>query len=103
MNQAGLVTLVSLISPTSELRALAREIHAANNAPFLTCYVEASVETCKTRDPKGLYVRAERGEIPNFTGISAPFEIPESAELVLKTESYNVEALIEQAIRRIAP
>ena len=103
MNQAGLVTLVSLITPTADLRALAREIHAAHNAPFLTCYVEASVETCKTRDPKGLYARAETGEIPNFTGISAPFDIPENAELVLKTESYSVETLIEQAIGRIAP
>ena len=67
----------------------------------MTCYVEASIGTCKSRDPKGLYARAEAGEIPNFTGISAPFDLPQSAELVLKTESFNLETLTAQAISRI--
>ena len=101
MNQAGLVTIVSLISPTEELRSMARKIHAQRDAKFMECYIEASVETCIARDPKGLYARAQRGEIQNFTGISAPFDIPQNAELVLKTEENDLENLIAQALQAI--
>ena len=101
MNQAGLVTIVSLISPTEELRSMARNIHAERDARFMECYIEASVETCIARDPKGLYARAQRGEIQNFTGISAPFDIPQNAELVLKTEENDLENLIAQALQAI--
>ena len=101
MNQAGLITLVSLITPTHALRALARQIHARRQAPFIDCYVEASIETCIERDPKGLYTRAQNGEISNFTGVSAPFDIPDNAELVLTTENETLETLAEQAINRI--
>ena len=78
MNQARLVTIVSLISPTAELRAMARSIHAERQAKFLECYIEASVETCIARDPKGLYQRAQQGEIKNFTGISRPLRFEDS-------------------------
>lgn len=101
MNQAGLVTIVSLISPTAELRAMARTIHEERDAKFLECYIEASVEACIARDPKGLYARAQRGEIPNFTGISAPFDVPQNAEMVLKTEESDLESLVEQALQVI--
>ena len=102
MNQAGLVTIVSLISPTAELRTMARGIHVERQAAFLECYIEASVETCIARDPKGLYKRAQQGEIKNFTGISAPFEIPEAPELTLKTENDNLDALVAQALQALA-
>ena len=101
MNQSGLVTIVSLISPTAELRSMAREIHRERDAPFLECYIKASVETCITRDPKGLYARAQRGEIAHFTGISAPFEIPTEPELTLETEEYALETLVEQALHAV--
>jgi adenylylsulfate kinase len=61
---------------------------------FIEVYVHADIETCEQRDPKGLYKRAREGEIPNFTGISAPFEVPENAELILKTGEKSVDECV---------
>ena len=66
---------------------------------FIEIYVEASVATCEERDPKGLYKRARSGEIPNFTGISAPFEAPENPEVVLKSGEKSVEDCVAQLIK----
>jgi adenylylsulfate kinase len=79
--QAGLITLVSFISPTQESRQQARSI--IEPFPFYEVYMSASLDICESRDPKGLYKKARAGEILNFTGVSAPYEVPLHPDLVL--------------------
>ena len=81
MADAGLIVLVSFISPFEKERQLAREI--AGDIRFTEVYVDTSLEVAESRDPKGLYAKARRGEIKNFTGIDSPFEAPRKPELVL--------------------
>lgn len=81
MADAGLIVLVSFISPFENERRLAREI--AGDIDFVEVYVDTPLAVCEARDPKGLYKRARAGEIKNFTGIDSPFEPPASPELVL--------------------
>jgi bifunctional enzyme CysN/CysC len=81
MADAGLIVLVSFISPFEKERRLAREI--AGDITFTEVYVDTPIEVCEARDPKGLYKRARAGEIKNFTGIDSPFEAPTNPELVL--------------------
>ena len=81
MADAGLIVLVSFISPFRNERALAREI--AGDIRFTEVYVNTPLEVCESRDPKGLYARARRGEIKNFTGIDSPFEAPKRPDIVL--------------------
>lgn len=83
MVQNGLVVLCTFITPQEEAREKAREIIGKDD--FHLIYVEASIDDCKKRDPKGLYKKAISGEIENFTGISAPFDIPQNADLVINT------------------
>ncbi|WP_433694894.1 adenylyl-sulfate kinase [Paraburkholderia phenoliruptrix] len=83
MNDAGLIVITALISPMRADRAMARDIIGAGN--FIETYLAASVATCVRRDPKGLYAKALAGEIPVFTGISAPYEAPVDPELVIDT------------------
>ncbi|WP_289036649.1 sulfate adenylyltransferase subunit CysN, partial [uncultured Roseibium sp.] len=78
---AGLITLVSFISPFRAERQLAREM--VGDGEFIEVFVDTPIEECKKRDPKGLYAKAEAGEIKHFTGISSPYEAPENPELVL--------------------
>jgi len=82
---AGLLTLTSFISPYRADRDRARQIHEEAGLTFIEVFVEASVELCEQRDPRGLYAKARAGEIPEFTGISAPYEEPLRPELVLDT------------------
>ena len=84
---AGFLVLTAFISPYRADRDMAR--NAATDA-FHEVYIEADVKTCEERDPKGLYVKARRGEIPEFTGISAPYEVPEKPELVIDTAALDV-------------
>ncbi|KKC32049.1 sulfate adenylyltransferase subunit CysN [Devosia psychrophila] len=81
MADAGLIVLVSFISPFENERRLAREI--AGDIDFVEVYVDTPLEVCEARDPKGLYKRARAGEIKNFTGIDSPFEPPSTPDLVL--------------------
>ncbi|RAK12449.1 adenylylsulfate kinase [Halanaerobium saccharolyticum] len=90
---AGLITLASFISPYKAGREAARQ--AAGKENFKEIYVKADVETCAERDPKGLYARARKGEIENFTGISAPYEEPENPDLVVDTKSLSLEQSVE--------
>jgi adenylylsulfate kinase len=76
MNDAGLIVICSFISPFESNRQLSKKIIGDG---FLDVFVDASLETCETRDPKGLYKKARSGEIKDFTGISSPFEIPQNA------------------------
>lgn len=82
LNRSGVSVVVSLISPYREMRAAAREIVPV----FLEAYVRCSLERAEERDPKGLYAKALRGEIPAFTGVSDPYEEPEHPDLVVDTE-----------------
>jgi bifunctional enzyme CysN/CysC len=81
--EAGLVVLVTAISPLREQRKLARRIHSQAGLPFHEVYVATPIDICEKRDPKGLYVKARAGEIPDFTGIDSPYEEPENPDLRL--------------------
>ena len=78
---AGVVALVSLVSPYAADRELARSLHEEAGLPFVEVYVNAPVSVCERRDPKGLYARARRGEISGFTGVDDPYEPPLRPEL----------------------
>lgn len=93
--QAGIVTLVAFISPYRRDRDAVRATHA--NGDFIEVYLDSPVEVCEARDPRGLYRRARAGEIPEFTGISAPYEPPLKPELVLYTASETP----EESARRV--
>ena len=80
---AGVITLVSVISPYEEDRARARAIHEAIGLTFVEVFVDTPIEVCEQRDPKGLYKKARAGEIQDFTGINAPYEAPASPDLRL--------------------
>ena len=92
----GIITLAAFVSPTEELRTLARDIIGA--ADFKEIFVATPLEECERRDVKGLYARARRGEVKNFTGISAPFEAPQNPALVLDTTDTPVEESVGKAL-----
>lgn len=94
--EAGVITLTAFISPYREDRQLARDL--AGTDDFIEVFVDASLETCEQRDPKGLYKKARAGEIPEFTGISAPYEAPESPELHVNTSTQSVEECVREII-----
>lgn len=98
---AGVVTLASFITPTAELRTQARGIVGAED--FSDIYVKASYETCRHRDPKGLYAKVDAGDVLNFTGRDSAFEAPEAADLVVDTEASSLEEAVEQALQFILP
>ena len=87
----GVIVLCSFVSPYRQVRREVRKIVEEEGIPFIEVYVKCSLEECIRRDPKGLYRRALRGEIPNFTGISDPYEPPENPEIVVDTEHDSVE------------
>lgn len=83
----GVLTFTSFISPYRADRDLVRKIHADSGLPFIEIYVQVPIETCEQRDPKGLYKKARAGEIKDFTGISAPYEEPVKAEMILVNDA----------------
>jgi bifunctional enzyme CysN/CysC len=99
MSDAGLIVLVSFISPFRAERRMARELFAEGE--FLEVHVDTSLEEAERRDLKGLYAKARRGEIRNFTGIDSPYEPPEHAELVLDTLRETPEALATRVVGRL--
>lgn len=80
---AGVAALVPLVSPYRAGRDRARSAHDAAGVPFVEVFVDTPIELCEQRDPKGLYAKARAGEIADFTGVDAPYEAPESPELIL--------------------
>ena len=96
MNDAGLIVLTSFISPFRSDRERARMIIGENN--FFEIYVSTPIDECEKRDVKGLYKKARNEEIPNFTGISSPYEIPEHADVVIDTTSLSLETAVEYVI-----
>lgn len=99
MVDAGLIVLTAFISPFKADRCTARELFAERE--FLEVYVDTPLEICEERDPKGLYKKARRGLIPNFTGISSPYEAPEEAEIHLKCDHGAPEAIVEHALQQL--
>jgi adenylylsulfate kinase len=96
MMDAGTICLTAFISPYRIDRQGAREI--APEGSFIEVYTKCALEECERRDPKGLYKKARAGEIPEFTGISAPYEEPENAELVVETDRHTVEECVQQVV-----
>ncbi|WP_297110393.1 sulfate adenylyltransferase subunit CysN [uncultured Devosia sp.] len=94
MADAGLIVLVSFISPFEKERRLAREI--AGDIAFTEVYVDTPLEVAESRDPKGLYAKARRGEITNFTGIDSPFETPQNPEITLNGATQSPEILADK-------
>ncbi len=92
---AGFICISAFISP---YRADREDARRAAGSGFHEIYVKADVATCERRDPKGLYERARRGEIPDFTGISAPYEIPKAPELTVDTMNFTVEQSVRQIL-----
>lgn len=92
MADAGLIAITAFISPFRSDRRKARD---AAGQGFHEIYVKADLATCEKRDPKGLYKKARKGEIKEFTGISSPYEAPESAELVVDTSTHGIDACVE--------
>ncbi len=101
MADAGVVAIVSLVSPYREHRDAARAGHEADELPFLEIFMDTPLEECEARDPKGLYAKARAGEIPEFTGISAPYEAPMRPDLLLRPTDGDVDALASAVIERM--
>ncbi|WP_232502311.1 adenylyl-sulfate kinase [Aeropyrum camini] len=97
----GVIVLCSFVSPYREARSMVRGIVEEEGIPFLEIYVKASLEEVIRRDPKGLYRKALKGEIKNFTGVTDPYEPPEKPELVLDTESNPVEDNVAKLYRLV--
>lgn len=93
---AGMVVLTAFISPYRDDRDNVREIMA--DGDFIEVFVDCDLAVCEERDPKGLYKKARAGVIPEFTGISAPYEAPERAELVVNTSSKSVDESAEEVV-----
>lgn len=89
---AGIITLVSFISPFAKMRAFARQ--RADKGHFAEIYIRAGFETCQKRDPKGLYKK----QIANFTGKTSPYEVPEHPDLIVDTETCSVETCVKQVM-----
>ena len=97
----GIVTLNCFISPTNEIRKIAKNIIGEND--FIEIYINASVKICEERDVKGLYRKARKGEIKNFTGISATFEEPKQPNLVIDTTLLSIEESVKKIYDYILP
>jgi adenylylsulfate kinase len=97
----GVITIAAFISPNNELREMASSIIGKDN--FLEIYVNTPIEECERRDVKGLYAKARKGEIKDFTGISAPFEAPEHPALSLDTSVLSLEESVNKLLELILP
>ncbi len=102
---AGSVAIVSLVSPYEADRLDAREIHEQAGLPFAEVFVNTTLAECERRDPKGLYAKARAGEIPNFTGIGAPYEAPEAPDVTITPEDAVEESVffLTQVLEALAP
>ena len=97
----GIVTIAAFISPSNDIREMAADIIGKDD--FVEVYVSTPIEECERRDVKGLYAKARRGEIKNFTGISAPFEAPEHPSLTLDTSVLSLEDSVHRLLELILP
>jgi adenylylsulfate kinase len=97
--EAGVITLTAFISPFKQDREKVRNLMP--HGDFLEVFVDCSIEVCEKRDVKGLYKRAKAGEILNFTGISSPYEVPDDAELVIKTDDKTLEESVSEVMKML--
>lgn len=97
--QTGIVTLACFVSPTNAIRQMARDIIGEDD--FKEVFVSTPIEECERRDVKGLYARARKGEVKDFTGISAPFEAPENPTLSIDTSKLTLEESVNAVLRII--
>lgn len=97
----GIITIAAFISPSNDIREMAADIIGRDD--FVEVYVSTPIEECERRDVKGLYAKARRGEIKNFTGISAPFEAPEHPALTLDTSVLTLEESVHKLLELILP
>lgn len=97
----GIITIAAFISPSNELRQMAARIIGQED--FLEIYISTPLEECEKRDVKGLYAKARRGEVKNFTGISAPFEAPEHPALSLDTSTMSLEESVNALLKLVLP
>jgi bifunctional enzyme CysN/CysC len=103
MADAGAVVITAFISPYRMERRRAREIALESNAEFIEVFIDAPLEVCETRDPKNLYKKARAGEIREFTGIDAPYEAPEDAEIVVRTDRQSVDESVATILEQLLP
>jgi adenylylsulfate kinase len=97
----GIILICAFISPTNEMRKMAKEIIGEDD--FLEVFVNTPLEICEKRDPKGLYKKARAGQIKNFTGISAPFEVPADPFIEVDNTDPDLNKTIKEMLRRIIP
>lgn len=97
----GIITLNCFVSPTREMREMAKDIIGADN--FIEVFINASVAECEKRDVKGLYAKARQGEIKNFTGVDSPFEDPTGAALEVNTVELSIDESIKKVLDYILP
>jgi len=95
---SGVLSLTSFISPYKSDRDLCRAMHDDAKLPFIEVFVDTPLEECEKRDPKGLYKKARAGEIKGFTGIDDPYEAPENAELIVKTEGRSIDECVQEVL-----
>lgn len=93
---AGLIALVSVVSPYAEARTYAREAHERDGLRFIEVFVNTPIEVCEERDPKGLYARAKAGQLPGFTGVDDPYEPPVAPDVELRC--LDIEVAVERVL-----
>ena len=97
----GQVCIVSFISPTTEIRSLAKQIIGEND--FVEVFIDTPIELCESRDVKGLYKKARAGEISDFTGVNAPYEIPVHPDIHIETKDITIEQSFMQLCEHVLP
>jgi adenylylsulfate kinase len=97
----GIIAINSFISPTKEIRQIAKQVIGKDD--FIEVYINAPLSVCEKRDVKGLYAKARRGEIKDFTGITSPFEIPAGADLEIRTDLMTIEESVEKLLEFLLP
>jgi len=98
---SGIIAINGFISPTDNMRNIAKEIIGAEN--YIEVFVNAPLEVCEQRDVKGLYKKARKGLIPNFTGISSPYEVPENPDIEIHTDKLSVKESIDKILDFVLP
>jgi len=95
---AGIITIAAFISPYASDRQRVRELFRGDKEEFIEIYLKCALAVCESRDPKGLYKKARMGEIPDFTGISQPYETPVNPEIIIETDRLGIEESVDKII-----
>lgn len=99
--ESGTLAIVSLVSPYAQDREAAASLHADVDLPFLEIFVDAPLQLCEERDPKGLYARARAGKLSGLTGVDAPYETPRKPDLILHSGEESVENAVERVVQAL--